>query len=157
MAVAPDIQVDVLTHPAVMGLLEQHRRSRFSYSPPDSVHALDLEGLRAPEMTLWSTREGDALPGCGALKEIDAAHGEQVRRQPGSSHHGRLAISATGVVRALCWFLCRSQLPQPNDRRIPARAGRVWHLTVDLVAALFHFGSEPFVGLGAVAGGVCPS
>jgi putative acetyltransferase len=37
---------------------------------------LDLSGLRSPDVTFWSVWEGDTLLGCGALKELDAAHGE---------------------------------------------------------------------------------
>jgi len=45
-------------------------------SPPESVHALDLDKLRAPDVTFWSAWEGSLLLGCGALKELDAKHGE---------------------------------------------------------------------------------
>ncbi len=45
-------------------------------SPPESVHALDLEGLRKPEVTFWSIWDGTELAGCGALKELDAEHAE---------------------------------------------------------------------------------
>jgi putative acetyltransferase len=45
-------------------------------SPPESVHALDLEKLRRPEITFWSAWDGPLLVGCGALKELDPSHGE---------------------------------------------------------------------------------
>ncbi len=45
-------------------------------SPPGSVHALGIEGLRRPEVTFWSAWEGSLLLGCGALKELDPTHGE---------------------------------------------------------------------------------
>lgn len=47
-----------------------------SQSPPESVHALDLDGLRVPELTFWSVYDDDVLVGCGALKELEARHGE---------------------------------------------------------------------------------
>ncbi len=47
-----------------------------SVSPPESKHALDLAGLRRPEITFWTVWEGDKLAGCGALKELSAHHGE---------------------------------------------------------------------------------
>ncbi len=45
-------------------------------SPPESVHALDLEGLRSPDITFWSAWEGEELLGCGALRELDSRSGE---------------------------------------------------------------------------------
>jgi putative acetyltransferase len=45
-------------------------------SPPESRHALDLDGLRKPEITFWTIWNGADLAGCGALKELDSHHGE---------------------------------------------------------------------------------
>ena len=45
-------------------------------SPPESVHALDLDGLRQPGITFWTAWEGSVLLGCGALKELDPEHAE---------------------------------------------------------------------------------
>jgi hypothetical protein len=42
-----------------------------------SAHALDLDGLRGPEITFWSVWEGDAVVGVGALKRLSADHGEE--------------------------------------------------------------------------------
>jgi putative acetyltransferase len=47
-----------------------------SLGPPESVHALDLEGLRKPDVTFWSAWDGSVLLGVGALKELDATRGE---------------------------------------------------------------------------------
>jgi putative acetyltransferase len=70
------ITVDDLTHPAVHALLDEHLRSMYALSPPESVHALDLDRLRQPGITFWTAWDGDVLLGCGALKELDARHGE---------------------------------------------------------------------------------
>ena len=67
---------DDLTHPDVLGLLEFHLRSAFENSPPGRVFALDLAGLRDPAVTLWSAWDGYVLLGLGALKQLDARHGE---------------------------------------------------------------------------------
>ena len=40
------------------------------------MHALDLEALRAPNVTFWTGWQGEELLGCGALKELDPGHGE---------------------------------------------------------------------------------
>jgi len=70
------IEVDDLSGPAIRALLEEHLRSMHELSPPESVHALDLQGLRSPDITFWCAWDGVVLLGCGALKELDARHGE---------------------------------------------------------------------------------
>lgn len=70
------IRVDDLAGQEVRGLLEEHLRNMHELSPPESVHALDLAALRRPEITFWTAWADDALLGCGALKELDPAHGE---------------------------------------------------------------------------------
>lgn len=80
------IQPDDLSHPQTIALLEAHRRSMFDSSPPESVHALDLDGLRQPEITLWSAWEGRVLLGCGALKALNAQQGEVKSMRTGAEH-----------------------------------------------------------------------
>jgi putative acetyltransferase len=70
------LESDDLSRPAVHALLEEHLRSRFQLSPPQSVHALDLDRLRKPEITFWTAWDGPLLLGCGALKALDDRHGE---------------------------------------------------------------------------------
>ena len=45
------IEVDDLARPQVHELLREHLRNMALHSPPESIHALDLEGLRKPEIT----------------------------------------------------------------------------------------------------------
>ncbi len=46
------IRVDrALTHPQVLALLEEHLAGMRAASPPECVFALDLNGLRRPEIT----------------------------------------------------------------------------------------------------------
>lgn len=71
-----EIELDDLSRPAIHALLEEHLRSMYALSPPESVHALDLDALRKPDITFWSAWEGPLLLGCGALKELDPKHGE---------------------------------------------------------------------------------
>ena len=71
-----NIEIDDLSRPAVHALLNEHLQSMHALGPPESVHALDLERLRKPDVTFWSAWEGPLLLGCGALKEIDQKHGE---------------------------------------------------------------------------------
>lgn len=48
----------------------------YALSPRASVHALDLDKLRRPDITFWSAWNGKVLLGCGALKELSPKHGE---------------------------------------------------------------------------------
>jgi putative acetyltransferase len=56
------------------------------HSPPESIHALPIEALRAPEVTFWTVWQGSDLVGCGALKELDASHGELKSMRTRASH-----------------------------------------------------------------------
>lgn len=70
------IVVDDLSGAAIRALLRQHMGAMLANSPPGSCHFLDFDGLDAADVTFWSIHCGDALAGCGALKMLDAAHGE---------------------------------------------------------------------------------
>lgn len=87
------IRQDDLTGPEIHALLEEHLQHMRSVSPPESVHALDLNKLRQPAITFWTVWSGDSLMGCGALKQLDATHGEiksmrtaQPHRRSGVAH-----------------------------------------------------------------------
>ncbi|MCD9025248.1 GNAT family N-acetyltransferase [Cohnella silvisoli] len=81
-----DIKIDDLTGSVVAELLGEHLRSMALHSPPESIHALNLEGLKKPEITFWSVWERDELVGCGALKELDGQHGEIKSMRTSSSY-----------------------------------------------------------------------
>jgi putative acetyltransferase len=83
------IVVDDLSGPGIAALLEEHLRDMRATSPPESVHALDLDGLRDPAVTVWSVLDGDAVVGCGALKLLDAGHGEIKSMRTAASHRSR--------------------------------------------------------------------
>jgi len=70
------IRLDDLSDPRIAELLEDHLRDMRSISPPESVHALDLERLKRPEIAFWTAWNGDDLAGCGALRRLDAEHAE---------------------------------------------------------------------------------
>ena len=70
------IRVDDVQGAEIVELLHEHLRSMERVSPPESRHALDLAGLRQPEITFWTIWEGTELAGCGALKALDELHGE---------------------------------------------------------------------------------
>jgi putative acetyltransferase len=100
------IEKDDLSRPAIHDLLHEHLRSMHELSPPESVHALDIEKLRRPEITFWSAWEdGNVLLGCGALLELDRRHGEvksmrtpEARRRTGAGR--ALLMHIIAVARA---------------------------------------------------------
>jgi putative acetyltransferase len=71
-----DIREDDLTGKKIADFLREHLTNMYEITPPESVHALDLEALRSPDITFWTAWEGDELLGCGALKELDPSSGE---------------------------------------------------------------------------------
>ncbi len=70
------IRLDVLDSRPMTDLLAEHLRAMSETSPPESIHALAADELSKPNVTLWSAWNGTELAGCGALKELDATHGE---------------------------------------------------------------------------------
>jgi len=80
---------DDLTGGAIQTLLQRHAEDMIANSPMDACHYLDLSGLRVPEITVWSIWDGDALAGCGALREIDATHGEVKSIRTADEHLGK--------------------------------------------------------------------
>lgn len=95
------IKLDDLSGPEVRTLLEEHLRGMHSLSPPESVHALDLEGLRKPEVTFWTIWSANELLGCGALKELDPLHGEVKSMRTAAAHLRK------GVARAMLEHIIR--------------------------------------------------
>src|SRR5437868_2719855 len=81
-----DIRIDDLSGPEIRELLLEHRQSMFLHSPPESVHALDIEGLRAADVTFWTAWENGELLGCGALKELDPQHAEIKSMRTAAAH-----------------------------------------------------------------------
>ena len=93
MLIAMEIRLDDLSGPAIAQLLDEHLRSMALLSPAESMHALDLEGLRTPEVTFWSAWWATELLGCGALKELDARHGE-IKSMRTAAAHLRKGVAA---------------------------------------------------------------
>lgn len=83
------IVVDDLTGPGILALLDEHLRDMRATSPPESVHALDLDGLRDPAVTVWTVVEDGAVIGCGALKVLEPGHAEIKSMRTAASHQGR--------------------------------------------------------------------
>ncbi len=79
--------------PQVLALLRVHLAGMHDASPPGSVYALDLSGLKAPEIAFFTAWEGAALLGMGALKALDATSGE-IKSMRTRAEHLRRGVAA---------------------------------------------------------------
>src|ERR1700728_500511 len=90
-----EIAVDDPRAAAVRALLEQHLALMRAASPPEDVHALDLDGLLDPAVTFFSFRRDGELLAVGALKQLDGRHAEL------KSMHTAAEARRSGVGRAM--------------------------------------------------------
>lgn len=88
-----EIREGGLDLPEVQALLAAHLTHMRAHSPACSVHALDLTGLRGPGIDFWTAWRDDALLGCGALKALDADHGE-IKSMRTAPDHLRSGVGA---------------------------------------------------------------
>jgi len=88
-----EIRIDDLSGSEIAELLQEHLSNMAENSPPESVHALNIEQLRQRDITFWSAWSDDRLLGCGALKELDPQHGE-VKSMRTVSRHRRMGVAA---------------------------------------------------------------
>lgn len=74
----PELKIarDDLTGAEITALLRHHLDEMFRIYPAESVHAMPIERLREADVTFFSAWRGGRLAGCGALKQLDPAHGE---------------------------------------------------------------------------------
>jgi putative acetyltransferase len=70
------IETDDLSRREVHALLEEHLANMYELTPADRVYALDLSKLKRPDITVWTVWDDAQLLGIGALRELDARHGE---------------------------------------------------------------------------------
>jgi len=70
------IREDDLSGEQTRNLLRLHLEAMHANSPPGNVFALDLTGLRAPTVTVWTVSIGEAVAGIGALKDLGDRTGE---------------------------------------------------------------------------------
>lgn len=111
-----EIKIDDLSGDQVARLIEEHLQSMELHSPPESIHALNLEKLKKPDITFWSVWEQEELLGCGALKELDAHHGEIKSMRTSSQHLKK------GVARKLMEFIIQ-EAKRRGYRRLSLETG----------------------------------
>jgi putative acetyltransferase len=84
-----------LDDPEIVELLRRHVTRARAETAPESAHALDLDGLKSPEIAVWAIWDGDTLLGVGALKRLSQDHGEV------KSMHTAEAARRRGAGRAM--------------------------------------------------------
>lgn len=95
-----DIREDDLSGEATRALIAFHLSGMHANTPAGHVFALDLSGLRIPEVTVWSVWEQQALLGIGALKMLGDGSGEikSMRTHPDHLRRGVAAALLTHIV-----------------------------------------------------------
>ena len=89
------IRVDDLTHPGTVALVNSHLADMHAQTPPESVHALGIDALQDPDITVWSAWNGSEVVGVVALRRMDGTAGEIKSMRVADAHRG------TGIGRAL--------------------------------------------------------
>ncbi len=114
------IKIDNLQGPEIHALLQEHLRTLSMHSPPESMHALDIEALRSPDITFWTAWSDDTgiaqLLGCGALKQLDAEHAELKSMRTDAAHLQK------GVAQALLTHILEAA-KQRNIKRLSLETG----------------------------------
>ena len=126
-----EIRLGGLDTPEVAALLAEHLADMHRYSPPESVHALDLERLGTPDLTFWSVWDGGDAVGCGALRELDPTHGELKSMRVATAHRRR-GVGALALVHLVDearrrGYLRLSLETGPQVEFAPARAMYAGH------------------------------
>ncbi|MGH6786893.1 MAG: GNAT family N-acetyltransferase [Novosphingobium sp.] len=75
--------------PEVIALLALHLAEMHQWSPPESVHAMPAERLRAADVTFYAAWDGARLAGCGALKALGPDHGELKSMRAAPDYRGK--------------------------------------------------------------------
>lgn len=83
------VRRDDLTGAPTRAVIARHLRGMHENSPPESVHAFDIDKLRAPGVTFWLAWVDGEIAGCGALKRIDARRGELKSIRVAVAYRGR--------------------------------------------------------------------
>jgi putative acetyltransferase len=96
-----EIRIDDLSSAATRELLRLHLVGMHANSPPGHVFALDLSGLQAPDVMVWTAWKGETACGMGALKSLDAGSGEikSMRTHPDYLRQGIGAAILEHIIR----------------------------------------------------------
>jgi len=102
----PEIRLEIweddLSGDQTLELLRLHLQGMQSSSPPGSVFALDLSGLKAAGVSVWTAWIGDAVAGIGALRDLGDRTGElkSMRTHPAFLRQGVASALLEHIVSA---------------------------------------------------------
>jgi putative acetyltransferase len=94
-----------LDDPRVAALVAEHLARAAAATPPESRHALALDGLRAADVRVWAVLSDGAPVGVGGLRALSPDHGEVKSMFVDPAFRGRgagvaLLIHALAAARA---------------------------------------------------------
>ncbi|MBS0408505.1 MAG: GNAT family N-acetyltransferase [Proteobacteria bacterium] len=112
-----EIREDDLSGEATRALLALHLAGMHENTPAEHVFALDLSGLTAPGVTLWSVWDDVSLAGIGALKALGDGTGEVKSMRTDPAHLMK------GVAGALLDHLI-AEARRRGYRRLSLETGR---------------------------------
>jgi putative acetyltransferase len=110
------IKLDDLSGPEIRAFIGEHLANMAETSPPESIHALNVDGLKKSDVTFWSAWIDGELVGCGALKELDGEHGEVKSMRTSIPHRGK------GVARQVLAYLLE-EAARRGYRRVSLETG----------------------------------
>ncbi|WP_281658497.1 GNAT family N-acetyltransferase [Halobacillus sp. Cin3] len=136
-----NIKKDDLTGAEVQAFIKEHLFNMTLHSPPESIHALDIEKLKQPGVTFWTAWEKGELAGMGALKELHPAHGEIKSMRTASSHLRR------GVAHRMLQHI----INESSDRGytqlfLETGSQKAFHPAVQLYKKFGFIFCDPFAG-----------
>ena len=117
-ASALEIRIDDLGGREIKELLMEHLRSLAEVTPPESRHALHLDELRQADITFWSVWEGHEVVGCGALKHLNAEHGE-IKSMRTAAVHVRKGVASKVLEHII------AEAKQRGYRRLSLETGAI--------------------------------
>ncbi len=100
----------------VRQLLAAHLAFAGEHTPPENIHALDIQSLLDPAITFFGYRDGTGLLGVGALRQLDPGHAEI------KSMHTAQAARGRGIGRAMLTHLL-GVARQHGVRRVSLETG----------------------------------
>lgn len=83
------IEIDDVSRPQVLALIEEHLRNMHEVTPPNQEFAFDAAKLRAPGIVFWTAWEDEVLLGCAALQELSSTEGELKSMRTPANARGR--------------------------------------------------------------------
>ncbi|WP_206674688.1 hypothetical protein [Rheinheimera pleomorphica] len=87
------IKLDDLSGGEVITLLREHLADMYATSPPESVHALDVDALKASNICFFSAWQGNGLAGCVAIKALDSQLAELTSMRTAAAFRGEGAAN----------------------------------------------------------------